>query len=101
MAANSSSKLDIALQVKNIKETAVNNKRDYNEFLNKFILVDDNRLSINNWITAEIWKFEKNIDLIRVPNYTYWLGGGNSWQEIFNIASKYTEEEEISIALNP
>ena len=98
MAAISSSKLDIALQVKKIKETAVNNKRSYNEFLNEFILVDKNRLSINNWITSEIWKFEKNIDLIRVPNYTYWLGGGNSWQEIFNIATKYTDEEEISIA---
>jgi len=99
MAAISSNKLDIALQVKNIKETAVNNKRSYNEFLNKFILVDENRLNINNWITSEIWKFEKNIDLIRVPNYTYWLSGGNSWQEIFNIATKYTEEEEISISI--
>ena len=46
MAAISSSKLDIALQVKKIKETAVNNKRSYNEFLNEFILVDKNRLSI-------------------------------------------------------
>jgi len=40
MEVISSSKLNIALQVKNIKETAVNNKRSYNEFLNKFILVD-------------------------------------------------------------
>jgi len=90
-------KINILDEIKIIKDRTINNKKKYNDFLNKFILIDTNKITINNWIILQIWNLEKFINSLDLPNYTYWLSGVSSWKEIFNISKKYTEEEILSI----
>ena len=87
--------LQISSRILDIKNRSIENKGIMSDFLESYIIDNDNNHSINDFLVYNIWQMES--PFLSSMTYTYWVAGGLSWNNWFNNDNDFLDEEKISM----